>query len=78
MGKSSNEVIRRIYNYDPTYREKINKVLISLRMHCFIYRCYNCVCYCTECRTCVRYCQETYTNELSNYEDELADIIPSK
>ena len=52
------EVIRNIYNYDPTYKEHFDKVLKQMMAHCFIYNCHkcfkpwnNCYCYCKVCKT---------------------------
>ena len=86
MDQLPNEVARNIYQYGPTYREKLDQVLrqlSQLRCTCFIYRCpqrclpwNNCYCYCPACRTYFRFCKQIYTDQLSNYEDELADFIP--
>ena len=32
-------IIQHIYEYDSTYKHIFDKVLISLKLHCFIYRC---------------------------------------
>ena len=47
------EVIINIYEYDPTYNIKFDKVLKQLSAHCFLYNgseCFNkwnnCFCYC--------------------------------
>ena len=34
MGKLPFEVIIQIYSYDPTYKDMIDKGLISLKVHC--------------------------------------------
>ena len=36
------EVIRKIHEYDNTYKEKFDKVLTQLTAHCFIYHCRIC------------------------------------
>ena len=77
------EITRKIYEYDPTYRELFDKVFVSLRVHCFIYRCqlcfkpYNqCFCYCVVCRTYLRFCHQIYFDENSMEEDMLEHVIP--
>ena len=42
MDKLPVEVIRRIYEYDSTYKIKFDKVLAQLTAHIFIYRCSEC------------------------------------
>ena len=56
------EIIEKIYEYDLSYKIKIDKVLLQLKCFAFIYRCdtcfkpYNkCFCYCCECRTYKRF-----------------------
>ena len=76
------EAIRQIYSYDPTYKYIICKVLISLNIHCLIYRCsecykpYNqCVCYCQTCRTYLRLCKQLYFKDGDMTEADLEDIV---
>ena len=76
------EVIRQIYSYDPTYKYTLDKVLISLKVHCFIYRCsecykpYNqCCCNCQTCRTYLRFCKQLYFKDGDMTEDDLEDIV---
>ena len=59
-----------------------DKVFISLKLHCFIYRCserynpYNqCCCYCQTCRTYLRFCKQLYFKDGGMTEDELEDIV---
>ena len=75
------EVIRKIYEYDSTYKIKFDKVLTQLKSHCFIYHCricfkpYNkCCCCCSVCKTYLKFCQQIYFDEMSTYEDELKMI----
>ena len=82
MDKLPIEVIRNIYEYDPTYNIKFDRVLKQLYAHCFIYRCsecfkpYNhCFCYCSTCRTYLRFCRQIYYDQDSTYEDDLEQII---
>ena len=42
MDKLPVEVTRTTYEYDYTYRKKLDKVLMQLRYHCFIYNCQSC------------------------------------
>ena len=78
------EIIRKIYEFDSTYREVFNRVLIQLRVNFFIYNCHLChrrwnlcYCYCSVCRTYLKYCHQIYYDENSVYEDnDLPDIIP--
>ena len=60
------QVVRQVYSYDPTYKYMFYKALISLEVHCFVYRCdrccrhYNdCYCYCETCRTFLRFLLQT-------------------
>ena len=84
MDKLPVEVIRKIYEFDSTYREVFNRVLIQLRVNFFIYNCHLChrrwnvcYCYCSVCRTYLKYCHQIYYDENSVYEDnDLPDIIP--
>ena len=46
-------ITQHIYEYGSTYKDIFDKVLIPLKVHCFIYRCdqccrhyYDCYCYC--------------------------------
>ena len=87
MDKLPSAIIQFIYEYDPTYKVEIGKVLKQLTAHCFIYRCCicckhynNCCCYCSVCKTYKTYlklCQQIYYDERSTYEDELEQIIAS-
>ena len=74
--------VRQIYSYDPTYKDIFDKVLISLKIHCFIYRCsecykpYNkCCCYCQTCRTYFRFFKQLYFKDGDMTEDDLEDIV---
>ena len=76
------EVIRKIYEYDSTYKIKFGKVLAQLTAHIFIYNCricfkpYNkCFCYCSVCKTYLKYCQQIFFDNESTYEDDLNDIV---
>ena len=76
------EVIRQIYPYDPTYKEHFDKVLLPLRIHCFIYKCsecfkpYNqCFRYCQTCRTYLRFCKQIFYAYGDMTEDDLEDIV---
>ena len=58
MDKLPVEVIRKMYEYDNTYKITFDKVLTQLTAHCFIYNCRicfkpynNCCCYCVVCKT---------------------------
>ena len=75
------EVIRKIYEYDSTYKIKFDKVLTQLTSYCFIYHCRicfkpynNCCCYCGVCKTYLKFCQQIFFDEMSTYEDELKMI----
>ena len=75
------EVIRKIYEYDSTYKIKFDKVLTQLTAHIFTYHCRicfkpynNCCCYCAVCKTYLNCCQQIYYDEMSTYEDELKMI----
>ena len=81
MAKLPVEVIRRIYEYDSTYKIRFDKVLTQLTAHCFIYNyriCFepynNCCCYCVVCKTYLKLCQQIYFDEMSTYEDEFKMI----
>ena len=83
MDKLPFGIIRQIYSYDPTYKYIFDKVSISLKVHCFIYRCdqccrhYNdCYCYCKTCETFLRFCKQLYFGSNSMTEDDLEDIVP--
>ena len=76
------EIIRKVYEYDPTYRDSFDKTLRQLRCFCFVYRCsecfkpYNkCFCYCNDCRTYLRFCRQIYYEPNDMEEDELEDVI---
>ena len=82
MDKLPVEIIRKVYEYDPTYRESFDKTLRQLRVFCFVYRCsecfkpYNkCFCYCNVCKTYLRFCKQIYFENNDPEEDELNDII---
>ena len=67
MDKLPVEITRKIYEYDPTYRELTDKSLKQLSAHCFIYRCSGCFkpykrCfrYCVTCGTYLRLCRQIY------------------
>ena len=67
MDKLPFEVTRSVCSYDPTYKDIFDKVLISLKVHCFVYRCdrccrhYNdCYCCCKTWRTFLRCCKQLY------------------
>ena len=81
MDNLSVEVIRKIYEYDSTYKIKFDKVLTQLTAFCFIYHCRicfkpynNCCCYRVVCKTYLKFCQQIYYDEMSTYEDELKMI----
>ena len=81
MDKLPVEVIRKIYEYDSTYKIKFDKVLTKLTSYCFIYNCKmcfkhydNCYCYCPNCKTYLKYCQQIFFTSNSTYEDELKII----
>ena len=83
MDKLPIEITRKTYEYDPTYRELFDNVLVSLRVHCFIYRrkeCFKpynqCFCYCVVCRTYLRFCRQLYFLPGDMEEDELENVIP--
>ena len=40
MDKLPSKIIQHIYEYDPTYKIKFDKVLIQLSAHCFTYNCH--------------------------------------
>ena len=42
MGKLPTAIIQHIYEYGSTYNNIFGKVVISLKVHCFIYRCDQC------------------------------------
>ena len=76
-------VIRKMHEYDSTYKIRFDKVLKQLSAHRFIYRCricFNewgkCFCYCPTCRTYFRFCQQIYYSNGSVYEEELNEIKP--
>ena len=76
------EITRKIYEYDSTYREIFNRVLIQLRVNFYIYNCHlcckpsnKCFCYCNVCRTYLKFCKQIYFNQDSVYEDETPDIV---
>ena len=39
MDKLPTTIIQQIYEYDNTYKDVFDKVLLRLDLHCFIYRC---------------------------------------
>ena len=76
------EVIKKFYDYDSTYRDVFNKVMVQLRCHFFIYKCHECCkpwnkcfCYCDVCRTYLKFCHQLYFDENDTYEDETSNII---
>ena len=78
MDKLPVEVIRRICDYNSTYKTKFGKVLTQLTAHCFIYNCRicfkpykKCCCYCSRCKTYLQFCKQIYFDEMSTYEDEI-------
>ena len=82
MDKLPVEITRIMYEYDPTYNNKFDKVLKQLSAHCFIYRCsecfkpYNrCFCNCVTCGTYFRFCRQIYFDQDSVYEYNLNDVI---
>ena len=42
MDKLPLTILQHIYEYEPTYKTKLGKVLKQLSAHCFIYRCSEC------------------------------------
>ena len=77
------EITRKIYEYDSTYREIFNRVLIQLRVNFYIYNCHlcckkwqKCMCYCSVCHTYLKLCHQIYYEYGDDYEDDLHDIIP--
>ena len=79
------EILRKIYEYDSTYKIKFDKVLLQLRCFSFIYRCQDCFkpfnkcfCYCPDCRTFKRFCRQLYYEPGDMIEDELEGIIQMK
>ena len=83
MDKLPTTIIQHIYEYDSTYkRSMFGKVLISLNVHCFIYRCDKCCryyngwyCDCKTCRTFLRFCKQLYFDPNSMTEDDTNDIV---
>ena len=82
MNKLPFEVIIHIYSCDPTYKYIIDKILISLKVHCFMYRCYECYkpynqcfCYCQTCSTYLRFCKQLYYDSNSMTEDDIKDLV---
>ena len=76
------EITRKIFEYDSTYRNVFNKVLVQLRCNFFIYNCHlcckkwqTCLCYCSVCKTYLKYCHQIYYDEDDDYEDNLPDFI---
>ena len=76
-------IIQHMYEYNCTYKGLFDKVSISLKVHCFIYRrdqcCrhYNdCYCYCETCRTSLCFCRQLYFDQNSMTEDNIYDIVP--
>ena len=71
------EIIRKIYEYDDTYKIKFDKVLKQFSAYFFIYRCSecfkpynNCYCYCKTCKSYLKYCHQIYFDSNSTYEDD--------
>ena len=82
MDKLQIEVIRRIYEYESTYKIKFGKVLNQLSAHIYIHKfseCFKewnkCFCYCKICRTYLRFCHQIFFDKDSVYEDDLNDIV---
>ena len=82
MDKLPIEIMIQIYEYDPTYKNKFDKVLKQLSAHCFICRCSecfkrwnNCLCYCVTCGTYLKFCRQIYVDQDSVYEDNLNGVI---
>ena len=42
MDKLPTTIIQHICEYDSIYKDKSDKVLLQMKMHCFIYRCSEC------------------------------------
>ena len=82
MDKLPTTIVQQIYEYDSNYKDTFDKVLISLKMHCFMYRCPECYkpydqcfCYCQTCRAYLRFCRQLYFKDGDMTEDDLEDII---
>ena len=82
MGKLPTTIIQHIYEHDSTYKVKFDKVLLQMKMHCFIHRCsecfkpYNqCFCYCQTCGTYLRFCKQLYFKDGDMTEDDKIDIV---
>ena len=81
MDKLPSTIIQHIYEYDNTYKIKVDKVLKQLTAHRFIYNCRicckpynNCCCYCAVCKPYLKFCHNIYYDEMSTYEDEFKMI----
>ena len=79
------EIIRKIYEYDSTYKEMFGNTLLQLRCYAFIYRCSDCFkpfnrrfCYCPDCRTFKRFCKQIYYAPSDMEDDDLESIIQMK
>ena len=82
MDKLPVEITTAIYEYDPTYKHMVDKVLKQMIELSFIHRCSecfkpwnSCYCYCSTCRTYLRVCRQIYFDKDSLYEDGLNDIV---
>ena len=42
MGKLPTTIVQHIYEYGSIYKDIFGKVLISFKVHCFIYSCSEC------------------------------------
>ena len=83
MDKLPTTIIQQTYEYDPTYKDMFDKVMIQLNVHTFNYRCSecyrhynNCYCYRKTCRTFLRFCRQLHFDQNSMTEDDLEQIIP--
>ena len=82
MEELPSTIIQLVYEYDPTFNIKFDKVLKQMTAHIYIYRCSecfkewnSCFCYCKICRTYLRFCHQIVHDKDSVYEDDLNDII---
>ena len=82
MDKLPSAIVQKIYEYDPTYKEKLDKTLRQLRCYAHIYRCdecfehFNkCFCFCPDCCTYRRFCRQVYYADGDMEDDELEGII---
>ena len=82
MDELPTTMIQHIYEYGSTYQVKFDKVILQMKMHCFIYRCsecfkpYNqCFCYCQTCGTYLKFCKQFYFKDGDMTEDDIIDIV---